>query len=51
VLVGPEAADEVRLGVHQGALESIWWNRFGQNLRIKPNLVKFKFFNCDLIRL
>jgi hypothetical protein len=22
-------------------LESILWNRFGQNLEIKPNLVKF----------
>jgi hypothetical protein len=27
--------------VHE-ALEPILWNRFGRNLRTKPNLVKFK---------
>jgi hypothetical protein len=26
-----------------GRLESILWNRFGRNLRKKPNLVRFKF--------
>jgi hypothetical protein len=30
-------------GLGVGGLQSILWNRFGRNLRIKPNLVKFKF--------
>jgi hypothetical protein len=39
---GGDAGDPVDLG-------PIWWNRFGRNLRIKPNLVSFKFVcNYDL---
>jgi hypothetical protein len=33
-------ADELKLGLE---LEPILWNHFGRNLRIKPDLVKFKF--------
>jgi hypothetical protein len=32
-------------------LESIFQNHFGLNFRIKPNFVKTKFCNCDLIWL
>jgi hypothetical protein len=34
--------------VHKGHLGSILRNRFGRNLRIKPNLVKNKYVNIIL---
>jgi hypothetical protein len=41
--VGPLMAGSVTNSMVQLPLESILRNRFGRNLRIKPNFVKFKF--------
>jgi hypothetical protein len=38
-------------GEVHGLLESILLNRFGRNLRIKSNLVKFKIVIYDILSL